>query len=437
MTGVSYFMRVAIYTDTYPPDKNGISMSIDSFTKLLAAEGHEFMIFCPKKGLYKDKKQPNITIKRYASITAPSNKDSKISLPFIWTAVKDLKEFNPDVVHIQTPMGMGLVGIWATKILKIKNVQTYHTYIPDFLVYFTPKMLLGIDKITNYINNSKLAKSIVSRNEVDDSNPIFKSFKDKLSSIFKEVDDIDDIKDSKKFKEVFGRNYTRFLYNKADLVLTPSGALRAILEKQGITKKIVVLSNGVNSYLFKKKTDYTIKNRIVHSGRLGYEKSTAVIIEAFYIAQKTNPNLTLDIYGDGPSKKSLIGLAKKLKISKKIKFFGSYDINYLSQKLCEYDFFVTASTIETQGIVLLEAMASGLPVVAVDKLAVSEIVHDGKNGYLSEPANAEAMAKNMLKMLESSQRLEKFGRRAMLIAKSHEISIWKDRLALIYKKLSK
>lgn len=430
-------MRIAIYTDTYPPDKNGVSMSIDSFIKLLAAEGHEFMIFCPKKGLHKDKKQPNINIKRYASITAPSNKDSKISLPFIWTAVRDLKDFNPDLVHIQTPMGMGLVGIWAAKILKIKNVQTYHTYIPDFLVYFTPKMLLGIDKITNFINNSRLAKSIITRADVDDSNPMFKRFKDRLSSIFKEVDDTDEENNSKKFKEVFGRNYTRFLYNRADIVLTPSNALKNILEKQGITKKIVVLSNGVNSKLFKTKTDYTIKNKMVHAGRLGYEKSTAVIIEAFYIAQKTNPCLRLDVYGDGPSRKSLIGLAKKLKIAKKINFFGAYDIKKFSQKLCEYDFFVTASTIETQGIVLLEAMASGLPVVAVNKLAVPEIVLDGKNGYLSEPADAEAMAKNMLKMLENSNRLEKFGKKAVLIAKSHEISIWKDRLSLIYKKLAK
>lgn len=430
-------MRIAIYTDTYPPDKNGISMSIDSFTKLLAAEGHEFMIFCPKKGLHIDKKHPNISIKRYASITAPSNKDSKISLPFIWTAVRDLKDFNPDLVHIQTPMGMGLVGIWATKILKIKNVQTYHTYIPDFLVYFTPKMLLGIDRITNFINNSRLAKSIVTRADVDDSNPIFKLFKNRLSSIFKEVDDTDEENNSKKFKEVFGRNYTRFLYNKADIVLTPSVALKNILEKQGITKKIVVLSNGVNSKLFKRKTDYAIKNRMVHAGRLGYEKSTAVIIEAFYIAQKTNPCLRLDVYGDGPSRKSLIGLTKKLKIAKKIRFFGAYDISKFSQKLCEYDFFVTASTIETQGIVLLEAMASGLPVVAVNKLAVPEIVHNGKNGYLSKPADAEAMAKNMLKILENSKRLEKFGKKAILIAKSHEISIWKDRLFNIYKKLAK
>jgi glycosyltransferase involved in cell wall biosynthesis len=197
------------------------------------------------------------------------------------------------------------------------------------------------------------------------------------------------------------------------------------------------MSNGVDNGMFKKKTNYKITERMIHAGRLGYEKSTGVVIEAFYIAQKTNPNLRLDIYGDGPAKKTLQHLVKKLKISRKIKFWGAYDINKLSQKLCEYDFFVTASTIETQGIVLLEAMASGLPIVAVDKLAVPEIVHNGKNGYLSEAGNAEAMAKNMLKMVESSERLKQFGHKSTLVAKSHEITECKDRLLQKYIKISK
>lgn len=434
-------MRIAIYTDTYPPDKNGVSMSIDSFTKLLATEGHEFMIFCPKKGLYKDKKQPNIIIKRYASITAPSNKDSKISLPFIWTAVKDLKEFNPDVVHIQTPMGMGAVGIWATKILKMKNIQTYHTYIPDFLVYFSPKMLLGFDKITNYINNSRLAKSIEMRADLSEDNKKVNLFKLGLSKIFKEVDSIKIPKDKdgydKKFKDRFGKHYTRLYYNRADLVLTPSFAMKNILEKQGITKKIEVMSNGVDTSLFKQKTDYKITNKMVHAGRLGHEKSSAVVIEAFYIAQKINPSLRLDIYGDGPARKSLQRLVKNLKINNKVKFFGVYNFKVLSQKLCDYDFFVTASTIETQGIVLLEAMSSGLPIIAVNKLAVPEIVKQGQNGYLSEAADADEMAKNMLKLLESEKRLERFGRKSIAIAQSHEIMNCKERLLKFYQKLAK
>ena len=153
-------MRIAIFTDTYVPDRNGASASIDHYTRLMADDGNQIIIFCPKCGHYRDKKYPNITVKRYKSITAPSYKDFKLALPFIWTAVKDLKEFTPDIVHVQTPLGIGWMGIWATKILKMKNIQTYHTYIPDFLVYVQPKSLLGINKITSLISSSKLAKSM-------------------------------------------------------------------------------------------------------------------------------------------------------------------------------------------------------------------------------------------------------------------------------------
>lgn len=114
-----------------------------------------------------------------------------------------------------------------------------------------------------------------------------------------------------------------------------------------------------------------------------------------------------------------------------------YDINKVSQKLCEYYFFAMASTVETQGIVILEAMASGLPVLGVNKLAVPEVIKNGKNGYISEPFDADEMAKNMIKMLKSDKKLEQFGKYSLEIAKSHEISKCKDRLLQTYEKVAK
>lgn len=428
-------MRIAIFTDTYLPDKNGVSMSIDNFTRLLADDGHEIMIFCPKSGvLYRDKKYPNISIQRYASITAPSYKAMQLALPFIWTAVKDLKDFNADIVHIQTPLGIGWMGIWATKILKLKNIQTYHTYIPDFLIYLSPKTLLGIDKITRYISNSKLTKSL-SKIDVHKENHNLSKFGVNLKRIAREVD-MNDPKTSK-FNERFGRDYTRFVYNRANLVLTPSYAMKNVLKKQGIKKKVEVISNGVNYDFFKKKTDYKMKTKIVYIGRLGYEKNVDVVIRAFHLAQKVNPGSKLDILGAGPADKTLRSLARDLGLGKQVKFWGSYDIAKVSQKLCEYDFFVTASTVETQGIVILEAMASGLPVLGVDKLAISEVIKNGKNGYLSKPFDIEGMARNMLKMWEGNEKLEQFGMESLKIAKTHEVSKCKDKLFRIYERVAK
>lgn len=427
-------MRIAIFTDTYLPDKNGVSIGIDNFTRLLADDGNEVMIFCPKNGLYRDKKYPNISVKRYVSITAPSYKAMQLALPFIWTAVKDLKEFKADVVHIQTPLGIGWVGLWATKILKLKNIQTYHSYIPDFLVYLSPKTLLGINRITRYISNSKLTKALA-KPDIKKESHILSKFGLHLKRIAKEVD-TNNVKISK-FNERFGRDYTRLVYNRANLVLTPSYAMKKVLKQQGVKKKVEVLSNGVNYDFFKKKTDYKIKNKIIYIGRLGYEKNVDVVIKAFRLALQINPNLKLDIMGAGPADKTLRTLARDLGLGKQIKFFGAYDLNKMSKKLCDYDFFVTASTVETQGIVILEAMASGLPVLGVDKFAVSEVIKNGKNGYLSQPFDAEAMAKNMLKMLESDEKLQQFGMESLKIAKTHEVSKCKDKLFKIYQRVAK
>lgn len=428
-------MRIAIFTDTYLPDKNGVSFSIDRFTRLMADDGHQIIIFCPKSGRHKDKKYPNLTVRRFSSVSVPSYKDMKIALPSIMTVVKELKDFQPDIVHVQTPMGIGWIGIWATKILKLKNVQTYHTYIPDYLSYLRPKSLFGIKKIANNVESSRLVRELVSADVSEESyeSSKFQSYlAQKIKTI---VDGVNKDKDGK-FNKRFGRDFTRAVYNRADMVLTPSNAMLKILKKQGVKVESRVLSNGIDYDFFKKKTDYSIKNKMLYIGRLGFEKNIDVVLKAFAIALNTNKELTLDIFGDGPARPSLQNLSKSLGISKNVKFFGVYDINKMSGRLRDYDFFATASTSETQGLVVLEAMASGLPVLGVDKLAIPEVVVDDKNGYLSRPFDSEEMAKNMLKLLESSKRLEKFGKGSLEIAKSHEIKKCKDKLIGIYEEVS-
>lgn len=430
-------MRIAIFSDNYTPDKNGVSMSVENFSKLLAADGHQIMIFCPKKGrFFVDKKQPNITVKRYNSITAPSNKDTKLALPFIWTAVKDLRDFNPDIVHIQTPLGLGLMGLWAARILKIKTIQTYHTYIPDFLIYLSPKALLGLDKIIKYLSNSRLARKVEAKSNIDEGDVDFGRLKLHIGHMLRDVLESKGLTEDKKLKEIIGKRITKFVYNKSDLVLTPSKSMKNYLKTHGVTKRVEVMSNGIDNSMFKQKTDYSIKNRIIYTGRLGFEKDVDKLIEAFYIAQKTKLELKLDIWGDGPARKSLQVLVNKLGIGKKVCFKGFYDINKVAYKISEYDFFITASLIETQGIVLLEAMSSGLPVVAVDKFAVKEVVLNGKNGYLSKPGDVDGLAKNILKMYANEDKLKEFGLNSIKMAESHEVTKCKEKLYKAYQTVS-
>ena len=428
-------MRIAIFTDTYLPDINGVAQSIDRFAKLLADDGHQVVIFTTENRRHKDKAYKNLTLNRYRSVTFPNYKDIRIALPFILKVVSDLREFQPDIVHIQTPMGIGWMAIWATKILKLKNVQTYHTYIPDFLLYLQPKSFFGIKGVVNFVASSRLMKFLLEEDlsETKETNGKLKQYiQDRLDDAVKKANTITTGERTKKF----AWEYTKAVYNRANLVLTPSQFLRNELIKHGVSSPVHALSNGIEFGAFKSKTDYKIRYKLIYVGRLGYEKHVEIVIRAVRLALAKNSQITLDIIGEGPARKSLEQQTKQFGITKNVRFLGFIKREKLFSKYAEYDAFITASTIETQGIVILEAMAAGLPVIAVDKLAVSEAVVNSKNGYLSKPFKEKGMAENILKLFSDEKRIKKFGQYSLSMAESHEIHKCKDKLVEFYKKVA-
>ena len=430
-------MKIVIFTDTYLPCLNGVSASINQFTTMMADDGHQIMIFCPKFRQFRHKKHPNIIVKSCPSITAPSYKDFRLALPLIWRTVNEVKKFRPDVIHIQTPLGIGWVGIWVSKILKMKNIQTYHTYIPEFLVYLNPKNLFGIKKIQDYLASYRVVRYLSNKN-ITSREQRQHVLGQRFDRLAKEINLKKTNKQrlSRKASERFAGSYTRLVYDRADLVLTPSEAMKQILKKQGVEAPIEVMSNGVKYDFFTKKDDFEIKKRFIHMGRLGSDKSVEVVIKAFALAQEVDPAVRLDIYGDGPERKKLQNLSRQLKVQSKIKFLGAYDINKVAKILKNYDCFVTASTIETQGIVLLEAMSAGLPVLGVKALAVPEAIKHGVNGYLSKPADAKGLAKNMLQIIQQPTKLKALGQASLEMAKSHDANVCKEKLLAIYQKVA-
>jgi glycosyltransferase involved in cell wall biosynthesis len=181
------------------------------------------------------------------------------------------------------------------------------------------------------------------------------------------------------------------------------------------------MSNGIEYTHIAKKKDYHLRNEMIYVGRLGLEKGVDVVVKAFALAHKKNPALHLDIYGDGPAKDLLHELVKQLGIEDSVGFVGFVSRAVIKRALKRHDFFVTASTMETQGLVILEAMSAGLPVLGVDALAVPDLIHNGKNGYLVEPKNYKQMAEAMLKLNESKERNKQFGQASLAYAEVHDI----------------
>lgn len=409
-------MKIAIFTDTYEPEINGIVTSTSTFVHLLAADGHEVILFCPRYNSKKDEKENNIKIYRFPSFSFVSNKDTKIAFPPLSRVIKILKTEKPDLVHIETPMSIGIIGLVAARLLDIKNVQTYHTYLPDFSTYFNPAKLLGIEKIKEKVAESPIAKNIKGSGFYQRVRELNRRSERELLRLLPNMK-LPRINLSARS----AWSFTRAIYGKADLVLTPSNVLANLLKRHGIRPPVMAQTNGIQSKNILVKSDYKNEGKIIHFGRLGLEKDIDIVIKAFELALQKNKNLTLHIIGDGPARASLESLVAKRVLGNKVKFYGFMPHEKVVKVLKNYNLFVTASPMETQGLVILEAMAAGLPVVGVDMLAVPEVVKDGRNGYLVPRRNYKKMAEKIIAITTDTKKQKEMGRESIKIASEHEI----------------
>jgi len=388
-------MRVVYFTDTYLPEVNGAATSIDAHSRALAERGHQVLIVAPKYRRPILHVVPGVRIKRYRAFSFVTNKASRVALPSVASVATTLRRFDPDVVHIHTPLSIGVIGLVATKMLRIPNVQTYHTYIPDFMQYVELHRLLRLDRMQDRVVDSLVFerlftsgawKLLVGRGEEAGGAEAVKAVvRSVLGGIAPD--------ERPELSTRIAWQYTRALYNRADLVLTPSETLKRELEEHGVTAPVEYLSNGIDPSVVVPKMGYAPTGRLLHAGRLGHEKNVDVVVQAFATLLETHPTYRLDIVGDGPAREGLIRLAEKLGIADRVRMPGFMDRAALGRIYGDYDAFVTASTIETQGIVLLEAMSAGLPVVGVRALAIPELVRDGRDGLIVEPGRPDELAR--------------------------------------------
>ena len=428
-------MRIAYFTDCYMPEINGIVTSIESHTRLLAEMGHEILIVCPKYAEPFTDDRPGITVARYPSFSFITNKATRVALPSVVSLVQRLRRFDPEIVHIQTPLSMGIIGLLATKVLRLPNVQTYHTYIPDFMQYIEPARILRLDELSERVTNSYVferwiesgiwRRVVRSRDFLEEHTD---ELLDELIGISMEVAE----EDRHELTTRFAWRYTRAIYNRADLVLTPSSTLKRELLRHGITRPVDHLSNGLDLSLVTPKDSWAPAGRMLHAGRLGFEKNVDIVIQAFARVSAEFPGWELHIAGDGPARESLERLAGRLDLQGRVRFLGFVDRGTLASSYRDYDVFVTASTIETQGIVLLEAMAAGLPVIGVRALAIPELVRSGRNGVIVPPGDIQGMSEAMRRFAGDDALRERFGTSSRADVAHHDLAGVVTRLEALY-----
>ncbi|MCX6743213.1 MAG: glycosyltransferase, partial [Candidatus Parcubacteria bacterium] len=239
---------------------------------------------------------------------------------------------------------------------------------------------------------------------------------------------------------------TAIFSNRCDLNIAPSEKIKKLLKGYGVRRPIKVLSTGIRVEKFNKKvrpnnfrSRYKIEpdeDVLLYVGRLGQEKNIEFLLKAFFVLKQNRQKIKLLIAGDGPAKKSLKNLVKNHGLKKDIIFTGYLATQEIIKANQSADLFVFASKTDTQGLVILEAAASGLPIVAVKDDAFSKILKDKINGFIVKQ-NVTEFNQKVLKILDNKKLYQRMSKKSVEIARNFSIEKQTEQLLRDYKSLLK
>jgi len=376
-------MKIGYFTDSYKPYMSGVVKSIDSFSNHLRKKGHQVYIFAPD---YPGVKKNNDNVYRFKSLPTFTGTNFRLAIPFSAKLLASINSFNLDIIHTHSPFLMG----WLGKVIARKNniplVFTYHTLYEKYAHYapFAP----GIVKI------------------------ITRKHSDKYCSA-------------------------------CNMIITPSDYVQQQLKEKEIKVSMITIPTGVEINKYKSCNNLQLKNKygiadnekvLLFVGRLGDEKNVEFLLRVFMeILNKIN-RVKLLLVGDGPRKKKLEKLSKIYNIQDRVIFTGWQPPDKVQDFYLASDLFVFPSMTETQGLVTLEAMAGGLPVVAVNAAGSMAMVDDGLNGLLVK-ADEHFFANAVIDLLTHEKRYKLLARNAKKKGEKYSMSGMAERLIKCYEAL--
>ncbi len=339
-------MRIALFTETFLPKVDGIVTRLRYTVENLQRRGNQVLVVCPDGGI---KEYKGAQVYGVSGFPLPLYPELKMALPR--PAIGQvLEKFQPDIIHVVNPAVLGLAGIFYSKVLNIPLVASYHTHLPQYLQHYGLGMLEGL-----------------------------------LWELLKVA------------------------HNQAALNLCTSNAMIEELTARGI-ERVYLWQRGVDTEIFHPRLasdrmrallsqNHPKSPLLLYVGRLSAEKE----IERIKPILEAIPEARLALVGDGPHRANL----EKYFAGTNTHFVGYLVGTELASAFASADAFIFPSRTETLGLVLLEAMAAGCPVVAASCGGIPDIVTDGVNGYLFSPEADESGAiAATIRLLENKQERE-------------------------------
>lgn len=379
-------MNILMVSDVYFPRVNGVSTSIQTFKNELQRQGHRVVVIAPE--------YPQESADEEDVIRVPSRRvlfDPEDRMMIMKQAMKllpQLKAWDFDVVHIQTPFVAHYLGLKLAKALGLPTLVTYHTFFEEYLfhyLWFLPRRMM----------------------------------------------------------RYLARRYSRLQCNDVETVVVPSTAMSEVLHDYGVNKPMQILPTGIQ--LQEAGCNQSAVNEfkqglgidpgqpcLVHVGRIAHEKNIEFLIRVIHRVKQSLGNLAVIIAGEGPALDAIKKLSRQLGLEANIHFVGYLDRNTtLKHCYCCADAFVFASRTETQGLVLLEAMALAVPVVSTAVMGTRDILLPGKGCVVAEE-NIEDFSAALLDLLANDVKRKRLSSEARDYVEQWTSEEMASRLARVY-----
>ena len=383
-------MRILKVSDVFFPRVNGVSTSIETFRRDLVALGHEVVLVAPAYGGPEAREAADPSIRRVPARSVPRDPEDRImSFGGLRRTLAELSARKFDVVHIHTPFLAHYAALRFARAQRTPVIATYHTLFEEYLHHYVP---LLPRKITGGL----------------------------------------------------ARRFSRSQCNELDAVIAPSLAMKQALLAYGINKRIEILPTGLPAERFRPGDGAAFRRRhnltqgrplLLFVGRAAHEKNIGFLLEMMLELRNLGSDALLLIAGEGPAADSLRAQAARLGLDASVRFLGYFDRSgELQDCYSAADVFVFASLTETQGLVLLEAMAQGVPVVAIPRMGTIDILGPGL-GCRPAPNDRKGFAQVVRDLLADRAACRALGEEARRYAQTWASITMAQRLSTLYASL--
>ncbi|MBC8330844.1 MAG: glycosyltransferase [Anaerolineae bacterium] len=377
-------LHIAHFTNMYHPVINGVVRSVSAYRDAFTKMGHNVFVFAQHNDDYEDN-EPFVF--RYPSLDLPISVDIPAVIPVSPFVDRLLPALKLDLIHAHHPALLGLTAANKANKLDLPLVFTFHSRYQEYSHYIP----LPQQSVQGFV------------------------------------------------KDMIHIWLGEFI-EKCHHIVLPSESMRKILvEEYGLSGGYTVVPTGIDLTPFREINGQATRAQLgwqndkvmISVGRLAAEKNWHTLIEASANAMQHNPDLRLAIIGAGPEGDMIRKLPQSLGIARRVDFLGRIPFNEIPRYLKAADCFVFASTSETQGLVTLEALAAGLPVVAVAASGTSDIVRDNIEGFTTRN-DSGALSAAILQMFADPERTARFKSAAFERAQNFEINNQAKRLEAVY-----